>query len=523
MKTGSNQVPSGTTRTRGRRAERDAVFLARGGAVTLIGSIGAYALGLLFNILVARKIGASAYGLYALGLTVVMIGSTFSALGLARGSQRFIAIHLADGDEKRLRGTITLSLALGFAAGIITSLLLVTLAPTIAVHIFHDAGLTRVLRILSISLPFIAALDTLGKMTQGFKVMRYKVYYEDLFQNALKVVVGVVLLAAGWHLDAVLLAQVIPAVVATILLTVALHRIFPFATGSAPITLEPRGLLKFSIPLHVSTVTRFMQGRTELLVLGALGTAQAAGIYNISLRVSIIGAMMINAFIAIAAPMITTLHHEGDTKQLETVFKLITKWLVVVNLPLTLTIILLSDRLLDVFGKEFSAGALALSILAIGRMIDAATGIGGAMINMVGRSDVSALNAFVAVIVSLVFDFLLIPPYGLLGAAIAATLGIAVINGIRLAQIYRWFKFHPASFQMWKPVVAGVVALAVGLVARDSVQIEQALPELFFVAAAIWLSYIVALVALGLDETDAAIWRSVRSKLRVAIRARSQT
>src|SRR5699024_8728363 len=120
---------------------------------------------------------------------------------------------------------------------------------------------------------------------------------------------------------------------------------------------EPRALLRFSVPLHVSNVTRFMQGRTELLVLGALGTTQAAGIYNISMRVSFLGAMMINAFIAIASPMITNLHREGDIPQLNAVFKVITKWLIIVNIPLTLSIILLADPLLEIFGKEFAAGA----------------------------------------------------------------------------------------------------------------------------------------------------------------------
>ncbi|MBX6342200.1 MAG: hypothetical protein IRY97_07060, partial [Thermomicrobiaceae bacterium] len=60
-------VPAAAYR-RGQRRD-NVVTLAKGGAITLVGSIGAYVLGLAFNVVVARRIGADLYGIYSLGLT----------------------------------------------------------------------------------------------------------------------------------------------------------------------------------------------------------------------------------------------------------------------------------------------------------------------------------------------------------------------------------------------------------------------------------------------------------------------
>ncbi len=506
---------------RGQRRD-NVVTLAKGGAITLVGSIGAYVLGLAFNVVVARRIGADLYGIYSLGLTVVTIATTFAALGLTRGAQRFIAIYHHDRDHAHLRGTIFASIGLVAVVSTAAAVGLIAVAPVIAREVFHEPRLTPALRILALSIPFGTLTDLLSAMTQGFRVMHYKVFFDDLLQNFLRVAIGFGLLILGWRLGAVLWSWVVPSAIAAGLMLASLNRIYPLARRRAGVAFEPRALLRFSLPLHMSNLVRFLQGRTELLVLGALGTARAAGIYNVSLRVSIVGALLVNAFIAIAAPMITTLHHRGDLAGLEQLFKVVTKWLLVVNLPLALTTIILAGPLLDIFGKEFAMGATALAILAVGRLIDAGTGIGGALLNMVGRSDVSLINAILSLVISLIFDFALIPPFGLLGAAIAATLAIAAVNAIRLVEIYRLLRIHPWSRELWKLTAAGALGVGATLIARATVIHAETVVGVLASAAILWAVYGGALAALGLDESDAVIIDATRRKVGDLIRSRGR-
>ncbi len=490
--------------------------LAKGGSITLVGSMTAYALGVAFNILVARRVGAGQYGLYALGVSVTTLIATFASLGLASGSQRFVAIQHHDGDDARVRGTIRLSLALVITVGAIAALLLHLLSETIAIRFFHDARMSGVIQIVGLAVPFLVVINVSGKMTQAFGIMRYRVYVEDLCQSALKIVIGIALLTAGWQLRAVLLAYLIPTIAAALLMVVSLTVIYPAwlgRGGTGRVVFEPTRLLRFSVPLHLSNVINELQGRTELLLLGALGTAHAAGIYNVSLRVSVLGAMLVNASIAVASPLIARLHHRKDIGELAFVFKLVTKWLILTNLPIALTIVLLAKPLLSIFGSGFTQGTMVLSLLAISRLVDAATGIGGTLINMVGRTDVALFNSGFSLASAITLDLLLIPPFGLLGAAIAALCGFAVINAVRLIQIYRWFGFHPYSWQLWKLAVAGGVAVICVLVARSALSVENDLISAAIATVVLWATYSLTVLVLGLDESDLVVTNAARRKL----------
>ena len=402
------------------------------------------------------------------------------------------------------------------AVGAIAAGVLYLLAGIIALRFFHDARMTSVIRIVGLAIPFLVIINVGGKMTQAFGVMRYRVYVEDLFQSAMKIVVGIALLAAGWQLRAVLLAYLIPTIAAALFMVIALTVICPswlVRRRAEKAILEPGRLLRFSVPLHLSNVINDLQGRTELLVLGALGTVHAAGIYNVSLRVSVLSAMLVNASIAVAAPLIARLHHRQDVGELSFVFKLVTKWLILTNLPITLTIVVLARPLLNVFGSSFTQGTLVLCILALARFVDAATGVGGTLINMVGRTDVALFNAGFALVFAIALDLLLIPRFGLLGAATAALCGFLVINAVRLIQIYRWFGFHPYSWQLWKLAVAGAVGVACVLAVRSALSIDSQLLSGAISAAVLWSTYGLTVLALGLDESDLVVTNAARKKL----------
>lgn len=490
--------------------------LAKGGSITLVGSVAAYVLGMAFNILVARRIGAGQYGLYALGVSLTTLIATFASLGLATGAQRFIAIQHHDGDDARVRGTIRLSLALILAVGAIASGVLYLLAGAIATRFFHNERMTEVIQVIGLAVPFLVVINVGGKMTQAFGIMRYRVYVQDLFQSAFKIALGIAFLAAGWQLRAVLLAYLIPTVAAALLMLVALTIIYPSwlgRRGETRTVVEPRRLLRFSVPLHMSNVMNDLYGRTELLLLGALGTAHAAGIYNVSLRVSVLGALLVNATIAVASPMIARLHHRKDIGELAFVFKLLTKWLILTNLPIALTIVILAKPLLGIFGGDFTQGVLVLSLLAVSRFIDAATGIGGTLINMIGRTDVALFNAGFALTSAIALDLLLIPRFGLIGAGVADLLAFAAINAVRLIQIYRWFGFHPYSRQLWKLAVAGGVGGYSAFIIHAFVHVHSDLALGAITAAVLWATYGLTVIALGLDESDLVVTRAARRKL----------
>jgi O-antigen/teichoic acid export membrane protein len=161
------------------------------------------------------------------------------------------------------------------------------------------------------------------------------------------------------------------------------------------------------------------------------------------------------------APRIVVQHARGDRATLGTMLKRVTYWNVVLTLPVFAALLLLSRPLLGLFGGAYEKGAAALTLLAAGQLVNAATGPLGQMINMSGRPYITMLNnAFVAAL-NVGLCLVLIPRYGVTGAACATVASITLVNLIKLVQVRVIFGVH--SFDSRTVRALAVAALAIGV------------------------------------------------------------
>jgi O-antigen/teichoic acid export membrane protein len=262
-----------------------------------------------------------------------------------------------------------------------------------------------------------------------------------------------------------------------------------------------RKLISFSAPLMLSNVVAYLNGRTELLVLGMYLAADAAGIYNAAVRLAGLGLIVRTAFNAIFSPVISDLHNRGQITQLSTLFKLVTRWMLTAAMPIFLLQMLFAPQIMGLFGPEFVAGARAMQVLSMGQIVNLATGAVGVMLIMSGRSNIAFINSIVMVSVALALDFWLVPAYGLMGAAVAGALVIAAINLVRLGEVWFLMQMQPFSRASFKPLLAALPAFAVGLVWRQWLPLNS---FVYLVLACLVVSgvYLVALLMMGLDHGD---------------------
>ena len=88
----------------------------------------------------------------------------------------------------------------------------------------------------------------------------------------------------------------------------------------------------------------------------------------------------------------------------------------------------LSSFLLTIFGAEFSTGQWALIVLVIGQVVNAMTGSVTLLLNMSGKQAALRNVALVALMIQVLLSFILIPPFGILGAAISSTISLSFWN-----------------------------------------------------------------------------------------------
>ena len=113
------------------------------------------------------------------------------------------------------------------------------------------------------------------------------------------------------------------------------------------------------------------------------------GVYQAAAQVPLLFSVVLGAFNSMFAPMLVNLRHAGSHERIEELFRVSTKWTVYLCLPAFLVICFVPTSLMKfvVFGRQYASGAIALPILSVGQMVNAATGPVGLLMMMTGHQD----------------------------------------------------------------------------------------------------------------------------------------
>jgi O-antigen/teichoic acid export membrane protein len=418
-----------------------------------------HVLSLGFVLILARMLGAEQYGLYRLAVTIVLVVSGASLLGMDAGIKRYIAIARKARNLERIGGVVRIGVGLPLLVGSSLALIILVAAEPISSNLFTAPELSPVLRVACLAIPILVLAQSFSSIAMAYKRVEYDVYTQDIGMEAIKVALSVVAILFGFGVGGVTVAYVLAAIVSLLPLVYLVHRLYPLQHALHSNDKPTREVLGFSLPIFLSTMLNQFGRRLETLVLGVFSVVKDVGIYSAMLGISNIGTLANVALRGIATPIIAELHSERKIHDLQKFYQTITKWALTFNLPVFLIILLFNEQLLQLFGNEFAAGRLGLIVLAIGSMFDASTGVCGVMISYSGHSKVTLYNSIIYLGASIILDLWMIPMWGLIGAAWAGSLTIILVNSLRLIQVYILIeRSSPFNWTFLKPVVACVVA-----------------------------------------------------------------
>ncbi len=491
-------------------------IIAKGAGVIFVGSIVGTGLRYLFEIIVARNIGAELFGIFFIGLAILKISEIVSTFGLHRGVLRYTAIFWSEKDRERTKGAIIFSLRATGISGIILGILIILLSKYLALNIFHKIDLITVLRLFAIAVPLTALTSISVFATQGFKIMKYRVYVREICEPLIRIVVVIFVFLIGWKLYGAIGAFIISLFTGSVLAFYYLRRVFPELTEKRTNTIfETHRLLSYSWPLLLAEFFSLIIIWINILMIGYFRTSQEVGIYSASHRTALFGQMILISFNAIFSPIIADLYNKKDMKKLEELFKVVTKWILMLSLPVCLLLVFYASEILNLFGKNFMQGALCLMILAAAQLVNSIFGTSGFMIMMSGRSKINLLNNVVVVILNIGLNIILIPSYGIVGAALALSISILVINLIMLLEVYLILKIHPFRKSMYKSVLAAIIStLFLVLLSQYIVKTLHPFIQAIVGSLLFLVLYILLMLLLKMEHEDRIIYQKLKDKIR---------
>lgn len=397
----------------------------KGAAVFLLRIVGT---GLLFivNVVIARLFGAEGTGIYYLALTITTLAAVIGRFGLDNALLRFIATSADQNEWRQVKDVYRQSMALAASLSLLVTATIFGLAPWIASTVFSEPSLVPLLRLMSLS---IAPTALLFLHAEALKALK-------------KPVLATVIQAVGISLLNLLLIFPLSRVLGltglgvaylttqSLLLIVAgaLWRYVTPETHGIHKSFDFRLLVKTSFPLlWVASMSMVMQW-TDTIMLGIWVSTAEVGVYGAAVRTAMLTSFVLVAVNSIVAPKFATMYAQNDLAGLEKLAQSAARLMAALAFPVLLAFTIFPAWVLGFFGEDFTQGALALAILAVGQFVNVVTGSVGYLLMMTGHERLMQYNLMASALANVLLNIVLIPPFGIIGAALATSVTLAGMN-----------------------------------------------------------------------------------------------
>jgi O-antigen/teichoic acid export membrane protein len=386
-------------------------------------------LSFVISILLARLLGVEAYGIYSYVTAWVALLAVPTSFGLDRLLVRDIAVYRTRSEWSLLKGLVRWANRTAWLASLTVALL--ATAVLWGLDSSLNFGTSGALWIGLVTLPFVTLLDLRQAALQGLNHV-VTALLPDFFIRPVSLILflGCVYLFIGANLNAqwALSLNILAAMLALLIATVLLHERVPLPAKEASPTYQTKIWVRTAVPMMFISGMHVINHRVDTLILGALTDGAAVGIYTVANRGAQLILLIHTAANVALAPTIAGLYATGKMPQLQAVVTKTNRTLLPVSLFIALVLVLFSDFFLKLFGSDFLAGRLALSILAVGCVVNAAAGTVSLLLTMTGYERDAAMGIGTGVLVNVALNGALIPLWGVEGAAVATSTSMILRN-----------------------------------------------------------------------------------------------
>jgi O-antigen/teichoic acid export membrane protein len=272
-----------------------------------------------------------------------------------------------------------------------------------------------------------------------------------------------------------------------------------------PFRFDPQ-VLGFAIPQSLNLSFNRYIARLDGIMLAAFGLGQTElGYFSTAALLTGNIASLRLVFSGALAPVVARYHSGGEREAFRQTLSRVTRWTTSLVVPVILVTLVLRDDLLRLVSHDYGRDSLFVAVLLIPPFTNCAYGMAGACLMFTGHSRVTLANSFCVAILNTAFTYLLIPRYGMLGAAVATALATSLTTGLQVIELQRLERVAVSLRSIWKPHVGLIVGLLVIGVLWDPVTLP--LFGRLATAGGLALGYCVLMLLLRHEELVGVIER----------------
>lgn len=492
--------------------------IARGSTVILLGSFIFRIGGYIYRFSMAYLLGPAGYGILGLTLPLMGILQLSAEGGIPPAVAKYIAGYKAKNQDYMIKQIIKTSSKLILIMGFIFSIVILFLAETLAINIFHKPEALVPFQMIALITPFSVITGELKGIFQGFYQMT-NIVITKAFEQSFMIIFAVILVLANYYVAGAVIGTAIgylAAAVAGFMLFWKFigSRMFRAKDSSKKNVLNFKAefelakmLLIFSIPVVITSLAELALYDMGTFVIGAYMPSEYVGYYNAASPIARLPLIISMAVATAVLPATSEAFSVNNHVLLKTYVHQAFRYVTIIVLPLCVGTILFSTPIIDLLFPGYAYGSDALKILAAGMLFFTIYTVSASISQGMGKPFIPMYALLGGTIFELVGSIILVPYYGINGAALATTLAALIIM----------------STVAWKTLGLAQIKLPMGDYGRiiiASILMGVVLifypKNLIFLLAALLTSPIIYLVTLiligGLKKSDAYAFKKLSAR-----------
>jgi O-antigen/teichoic acid export membrane protein len=417
-------------------------LLQKGFWTLLARSLGA-ALTLLTTILFARWLGASDFGLYSLGFTLMTIFVVISRWGTDQILIKNISTNM-DHNPGLSMGYIKSVTILVSLISIILILFQFLLSESLALKVFNKPELEEIFILFSLLVLPYSLMMTFSDSIKGF----HKPVQATLIQNTLVPFILLIcssLFLYNNHFSTINAISSYAIAVLIGLVTALLYLKFNFEAQDTQ-TVSFATIIKQGWPMLLATSGVLLLMWSDQIILGIYTTTSEVGIYSAASKTVLVTTLALVAVNTITAPKFAKLYKEKNIESIKNLAQNSSLILGGFVLLPTFALIIFAEQIMSFFGADFISGALILVILAIAQFINVSIGSVGYLLTMTGNEELFRKIMLSTAFINVILSLLLVQDYGAEGVAYATATSIAIWNIWALIEVKKKLGFWSLKF-----------------------------------------------------------------------------
>ena len=382
------------------------------------------ALAYFSQVLLARWMGSSEYGIYVYAWTWVLLLGSMMDFGIAVTAQKLIPEYRGRNQLNLLRGFLFGSRWMTFSVSIVTSCLLAGLVYLLSPWIEKDT--VGSLYVGCTILPALVLANTQDGIARSYDWMRLALTPQFIIRQSLIIgfTAGVVAMGAKLDAEAAMKFSSAAVWIAMIAQMVFLNRRLAKEVEPGPRNYNYTGWLATSLPILLVEGFYLLLSYVDILILQAFRPSDEVGIYHAVVKTLALVSFIHYAMSAVTAHRFSEYHVAGDRERLSEYLAHAIKWTFWPSLAATMLLLLFGKPLLWLFGPQFTDGYGVMFVAAIGLIARSAIGPVEKLLNMLGQQNICALVYALAFAMNLALCLLLVPRYGVYGAAASTSIAL---------------------------------------------------------------------------------------------------